>query len=29
MMNDAESNWLEGTLLLIVYAVMGAAFYLI
>jgi len=29
MMNDAESNWLEGALLLVVYAVMGAAFYLI
>ena len=29
MMNDAESNWLEGALLLTVYAVMGSAFYLI
>ena len=29
MMADAESNWLEGALLLIVYAVMGSAFYLI
>src|SRR5215211_229447 len=27
MMNDAESNWLEGALLLTVYAVMGSAFY--
>ena len=29
MMTDAESNWLEGMLLLVVYAVMGSAFYLI
>lgn len=29
MMRDAESNWLEGALLLIVYAVLAAAFYVI
>ena len=28
VMNDAESNWLEGALLLIVYAVLGVSFFL-
>ena len=26
--NDGRSNWLEGVLLLIAYAVLGTAFYL-
>ena len=28
VMNDAETNWLEGALLMIVYAVLGVAFFL-
>jgi Ca2+:H+ antiporter len=27
IVQDAESNWLEGAFLLIVYAVLGVAFY--